>query len=144
MKTALVIGLCIVLLWLAIRLWLHFFGPNAQNLINNNQLTPCPSPLKCYFISVDLEKHPPSPTLLQQLQQSVESMPGSRIININDNYLYATYTTRLMGYTDDLECLINANTLHCRSASRVGRSDLGANKKRVKQLLAKTGIAPTQ
>ena len=144
MKTLVLISLSIVLLWLVIRLWLHFFGPNAQNLINNNQLTPCPSPLKCYFVSVDLEQHPPSPTLLQQLQQSVESMPGSRIININDNYLYATYTTRLMGYTDDLECLINANTLHCRSASRVGRSDLGVNKKRVTQLLAKTGITHTQ
>jgi len=144
MKTIGLISLVIALLWLAIRLWLHFFGPQAQNLANNNKLTPCPSSLKCYFVSVDLQQHSASPNLLQQLQQSVESMPGSRIININDNYLYATYTTRLMGYTDDLECLIDANTLHCRSASRVGRSDLGANKKRVTQLLANTSITPTQ
>jgi len=71
-------------------------------------------------------------------------MPGSRIVDINENYLYATFTTRLMGFTDDLECLIDANTLHCRSASRVGRSDLGENKKRVQRLLVKTGLTHTQ
>jgi len=144
MKTIGMISLVIALLWLAIRLWLHFFGPQAQNLANDNKLTPCPSSLKCYFVSVDLQQHSASPNLLQQLQQSVESMPGSRIVDINENYLYATFTTRLMGFTDDLECLIDANTLHCRSASRVGRSDLGENKKRVQRLLVKTGLTHTQ
>ena len=144
MKTALLVGLGIVLLWLLIRLGLHFFGPAAQNLLDNNRLSPCPSPLNCYFVSIDLDKLPPSPALLQQLQQAVESMPGSRIVEASDSYLYATFTTRLMGYTDDLECLIDATSLHCRSASRVGRSDLGANKKRVNQLLSKAGIVTAQ
>jgi len=50
--------------------------------------------------------------------------------------LHATYKTPLVGYTDDLELLLDEDSgvLHIRSASRIGRSDLGANRKRIEAL----------
>ena len=44
------------------------------------------------------------------------------------NYLYYTSESKVMGFVDDIEILKMNNMLHFRSASRVGYSDLGANK----------------
>ncbi len=71
---------------------------------------------------------------LTQLKTSVESM-GGEIVNIEDGYIAATFTSSVFGFVDDLELRVNNdNLLHFRSASRVGKSDLGANKKRVEAL----------
>ncbi len=50
-----------------------------------------------------------------------------------DNYLWATFTTPLFGYVDDVELLMEPDQqrFQIRSASRVGRSDFGANRDRV-------------
>jgi len=42
----------------------------------------------------------------------------------------------LFGFVDDLEIRIDAevSVIHLRSASRVGKSDLGANRKRVEMI----------
>lgn len=50
------------------------------------------------------------------------------------NYMYVTFTTSLMRYVDDVEFLIEDGVVHVRSASRVGHSDLGANRKRVEAI----------
>ena len=39
-----------------------------------------------------------------------------------------------MGFVDDIELYKSEDLLHFRSASRVGYSDLGANKKRILKL----------
>ena len=52
------------------------------------------------------------------------------------SYMYATFTTSLMRYVDDVEFLIEGGIIHVRSASRVGHSDLGANRKRVEAIRA--------
>lgn len=52
------------------------------------------------------------------------------------NYLAATFTSSLFKFTDDLEVSIDLTQglIHIRSASRVGYSDLGVNRKRVERL----------
>ena len=44
-----------------------------------------------------------------------------------------------MGFVDDVEFFLdeNANVIHVRSASRLGNSDLGTNRKRVEAIRAK-------
>ena len=44
-------------------------------------------------------------------------------------------------FVDDLECRLDAENrvIHVRSASRVGYSDLGVNRKRVERLRARFG-----
>lgn len=61
---------------------------------------------------------------------------GLEIINHTDNYIHARATTPLLKFVDDVEFLLVAdqNLIHMRSASRVGYSDMGANKKRLEKI----------
>lgn len=73
---------------------------------------------------------------LDTLISIIEAEPGARIVARDGNYLHATWTSRVMGFVDDVEVLADAtsNTLHVRSASRLGHSDLGANAARIEHL----------
>jgi uncharacterized protein (DUF1499 family) len=48
-------------------------------------------------------------------------------------YMHFTFTSALFGFVDDVEFLFDEGkkTIHFRSASRVGHSDIGANRKRM-------------
>ncbi len=58
---------------------------------------------------------------------------GGIIHSETDQYLAATFTSRIFGFVDDLEIRTDQNhrVLHFRSASRVGYSDGGVNRKRI-------------
>ncbi|GAA3925936.1 DUF1499 domain-containing protein [Litoribacillus peritrichatus] len=58
------------------------------------------------------------------------------IKHVSDNYLAAEYQSQTFGFIDDVEFRFDPVTqlLHVRSASRVGYSDLDANKERVMRL----------
>lgn len=55
-----------------------------------------------------------------------------------DDYAHFQVTTRLLRFRDDLEVRLDreARLIQVRSASRVGHSDLGANRRRVEALRA--------
>ena len=61
---------------------------------------------------------------------------GGKIEADQDGYLWAVFTSRIFRFKDDLECRLAApeNLIHVRSASRLGYSDLGVNRKRVEAL----------
>ncbi len=67
--------------------------------------------------------------LIKQIIQEV----GGEIAAEEGAYIAATFTSTLFGFVDDLECRNDRanHTIHLRSASRVGHSDFGANRKRV-------------
>ena len=71
-----------------------------------------------------------------RLQQVIEQSSGAAVIQRDDHYMHAEFTTRLMRYVDDVEFRLDAPSgqIHVRSASRVGRSDLGANRQRVEAI----------
>ena len=66
----------------------------------------------------------------------LEGMPRTKIIKNDGNYLHAEFTTALFRFVDDVEFLFDntAGVINVRSASRVGRSDFGANRKRVEDI----------
>ena len=81
--------------------------------------------------------------------QQVAPLPGSRddiraaiaqtggtIVADSEDYVAATYSTPLMRFVDDVEFRRDGAQWHVRSASRVGHSDMGANRKRVERLRA--------
>lgn len=72
--------------------------------------------------------------VLPRLKAVIDEMGGSVLVE-ETAYLAATFTSSIFGFVDDLELRIDAeqNTIHLRSASRVGRSDLGANRDRVER-----------
>ena len=73
------------------------------------------------------------PATLAKIKAIVEGMDGAKVVKSEPGYLYAQFTTKLMKYVDDVEFWFDpaANAIQVRSASRVGRGDLGVNRKRV-------------
>lgn len=73
---------------------------------------------------------------MARLRQVAQGTPGARIEEARDDYLRATFRTRLMGYVDDAEFWFDpaANVIQVRSASRVGRKDFGVNRERVEAI----------
>ncbi|HEX7249192.1 MAG TPA: DUF1499 domain-containing protein [Burkholderiales bacterium] len=69
-------------------------------------------------------------------KRAIESMERSLVVREERGYVYAEFTSRLLGYVDDLELLFDekAGVFHVRSASRLGRKDFGVNRKRVEAL----------
>ncbi len=73
------------------------------------------------------------------MQQVVAGYEGEAadVVKAEGSYMHITFTTSLMKYVDDLELLIvPGEKIHVRSASRVGHSDMGANRKRVEAVRA--------
>jgi uncharacterized protein (DUF1499 family) len=80
---------------------------------------------------------------MARLQAVVAAMPGAQIITAEPTYLYAQFTTRLMKYVDDVEFSIDepAKLVQVRSASRLGKEDLNANRDRIEAIRAKLANA---
>jgi uncharacterized protein (DUF1499 family) len=81
---------------------------------------------------------------MARLQAVVAAMPGAQIIKAEPTYLYAQFTTRLMKYVDDVEFSIDepAKLIQVRSASRLGKEDLNANRDRIEAIRAKLANGP--
>ena len=65
-------------------------------------------------------------------------MPRTKIITAEGKYLYAEFTSAIMGYVDDVEFFANPDKgiIEVRSASRLGESDLGVNRQRIEAIRA--------
>lgn len=63
---------------------------------------------------------------------------GGTITSETDSYLSATYMSKLFKFVDDVEVRHDKDNIwHIRSASRVGYSDRGVNRKRVEAIREK-------
>lgn len=73
---------------------------------------------------------------MARLAGIVSRMPRTTVVTSEPGYLYAQCRTRLLGFTDDLEFYLDApaGVIQVRSASRLGKGDLGVNRKRVEAL----------
>ena len=131
-------------------------GKRPSNLgVFDSELSSCPSTPNC--VSSDAKKddarHYINPFQLDQTQteswkavrDSVLELPRTQIITETTDYLHAECTSALFGFVDDLELHHRADEhiIAVRSASRLGSSDLGVNRKRIESLrnmLNKRGI----
>jgi uncharacterized protein (DUF1499 family) len=114
---------------------------NPKSLgVNNGQLSPMPQSPNAVSSQTDdagkqVDALPMTGSGLQTKQKIIScltEMRGNVINNETGNYLHSVFTSRLMRFKDDVEFYIDesAKLVHFRSASRVGHSDLGANRKR--------------
>lgn len=73
-------------------------------------------------------------TLVAHLGQ----LSNVNVRKVEGRYMYATFSSKLFKFVDDVEFLFCDKTpvIKVRSASRVGWSDFGANRKRIDQLRA--------
>ena len=75
---------------------------------------------------------------LEKIKSSIESnYARASLVSQSDGYLHYEFTSLLFRFVDDVEFLADDETrlVHFRSASRVGHSDLGANRKRMTKIL---------
>lgn len=72
-----------------------------------------------------------------KLKILVEGMPRVELLKEEGDLLHYEFTTKLGKFADDVEFFIDQDNkeIHFRSASRVGWSDMGANKRRMKKVL---------
>ncbi|HTT10014.1 MAG TPA: DUF1499 domain-containing protein [Burkholderiaceae bacterium] len=75
---------------------------------------------------------------LARLRSIVAALPRARIIEARADYLYAQFTSAGLRFVDDTEFWFSPaeNTIHVRSASRLGRRDFQVNRKRVEMIRA--------
>ncbi|MCA9046172.1 MAG: DUF1499 domain-containing protein, partial [Planctomycetaceae bacterium] len=78
----------------------------------------------------------------QRLHAAINSHARAKLVTQTNNYSHAEFTTPLFQFVDDLELHLDRqhNTIHIRSASRTGHSDLGVNRARVARLLKQADI----
>lgn len=72
----------------------------------------------------------------QAVRNLVSATPRTRIVAEKDWYLHAEVRSRRLGFVDDLELALDPGEalLAVRSASRLGYSDRGVNRRRVERL----------
>ena len=77
------------------------------------------------------------------LRKVIDTMPRARVVKAEPNYLYAEFSSKLMGYIDDTEFYLDekAGVIQVRSASRLGRSDFGVNRERIESIRAQLAQA---
>ena len=71
-----------------------------------------------------------SPEHWEKLADAIAAT-GGVVTSATDSYIAATYTSKIFKFVDDLEFRKADDTVHVRSASRVGYSDRGENAARV-------------
>jgi len=76
---------------------------------------------------------------METIKAIVGSTPNTRIVETRPDYLYAEYASALLGFVDDVEFYFSpgAHIIHVRSASRLGHSDFGVNRKRIEAIRAR-------
>lgn len=113
--------------------------------IENNRLTPCPETPNCVASHPDTPDKQRVPPLLYTADQALayeqmESLLSERqdaivITREHAHYLRADFRTPLLGFIDDVEFYFQTpGVIMVRSASRIGYSDLGANRRRIEAL----------
>ena len=145
MKKALLIVLIIILLLTtAFIVNLFIKGYQSKNMKNKNTfdgkaLGVCPDKPNCVSsFSPKDSKNYISPLEVSKLDFNLSQMDTRdfTVIKSEDNYLYMTHKSALFGFIDDIEILYSKEDklIHFRSASRVGYSDLGVNRKRIEKI----------
>lgn len=129
---------------LSLTLWARS-APRPSHLgIKKGRLAPCPPTPNC----VATEQARPS-QLMEGLPYSgsrqeahrrlvaiIRNTPRTAIITEEPAYLAAEFRTPVIGFIDDVEFRFDdaAKLIHFRSASRLGRSDLGVNRARMEAI----------
>ncbi len=78
---------------------------------------------------------------LKRLHALVAALPAAKVIDFRADYIYAEFTSKWLGFTDDVEFYLDeqAGVIHVRSASRLGREDFGVNRQRVEAIRTALG-----
>ncbi len=116
----------------------------APGLVSGS-LSPCPDKPNCvcsefgedaahYIAPLDYSGVSAEKAFAELLQ--IIDQLGGEVVVANDEYIAATFSSSLFGFVDDVEYRLESSKkrIQIRSASRVGHSDLGVNRKRAEAM----------
>lgn len=122
-------------------------GKPEQLGVVDGRLAPCPGSPNCVSTQAadDRFRMDPIPfqgsgaKALAAVKSLLDQTPRCRVTEAGDGYLHAEFTSRVFGFVDDVEFLVDEpdHQIHFRSASRVGYHDLGANRRRMERISQK-------
>jgi uncharacterized protein (DUF1499 family) len=109
-------------------------------------LAPCPGSPNCVSSQAEDEKHRIEPLAYpgsrqaaqEKIKALIAGMERTTIIADRADYMHVEFRSRWFKFVDDVEFWFpeDAALIHLRSASRVGYSDMGVNRKRVDRIRA--------
>ena len=112
--------------------------------VSDSRLTPCPLSPNCVSSDARGSVHEIPPLQLgadpaeawQIASELVSELPRTQIVKETSDYLHAECRSAVFGFVDDLELYLRASEgiIAVRSASRLGYSDFGVNRRRVEAL----------
>jgi len=111
---------------------------------NAKMITSCPSAPNCVS-SIDTDrKHFIEPLRFagsakdaqHRLLEVLLSLKRTRVVTFKENYIHAESVSAIMRFVDDVEFFFDdrQKVIHVKSASRVGYSDLGVNRRRIEKI----------
>ena len=127
-----------------------------------SRLKPCPKSPNCVSSFASDEGHRITPfpftgtaaESLARVKAAALSFPRTRVVEEAPGYVHLTFTSAIFRFVDDVEFRIDeaaglvhvefeadeaTKTMQVRSASRVGRSDFGVNRKRIEAIRERLG-----
>ncbi|MBE9038648.1 DUF1499 domain-containing protein [aff. Roholtiella sp. LEGE 12411] len=112
--------------------------------VDNGHLSFCPASNNCVMSQNADPKHAIDPIAYhidrnaarETLLKVLSVVPRTEVIEQTDNYIHALSKSRIFKFIDDVEFYFPPNEpiIHLRSASRIGESDLGVNRRRMEQI----------
>jgi len=117
--------------------------------MSERSLSPCPFSPNCVSTQATDEGHAiipfpykkPRAEAKEALKAAIAGLPRTKLIEEDESYLHYEFTSLLLRFVDDVEFLFDddTKTVHFRSASRTGYSDLGVNRRRMEEVRALVG-----
>lgn len=118
--------------------------------IENGRFKECPATPNCVNSQANSEKHFIEPIRINVSTEEAKRLilriltesNQAEVVEVGEEYVRAEYTSKFFQFVDDVEFYLpegqtNECVIHVRSASRVGYSDLGANRRRIEQIRSK-------
>ncbi|WP_158970754.1 DUF1499 domain-containing protein [Paraglaciecola sp. L3A3] len=118
--------------------------------VQNGQLTPCPKKPNCVNSLAEDKSQYIEPILhdgkpihiKNDILNVLAELDNNQTTVAKDNYIRAEFTSAVFRFVDDVEFYFpetksGTTKIHLRSASRVGYSDFGVNRKRIEQIRSK-------
>ena len=135
----------------ALQIWGRTAPPPADLGTVNGNLRPCPDTPNCVETRATDDEHAIEPlelppelsdssdtagAALDRLDEIIATYPRAKVTERRGDYLAAEFRSRIFRFADDVEFLVDeaAGVVHFRSASRLGHSDMGANRSRMEEI----------
>ena len=89
-----------------------------------------------HYIDPILFKELEKAELTEIIAKIITSIKRTKIVKQNDDYIHAEFKTGVFRFVDDVEFYFDDNekVIHFRSASRIGKTDFGTNRKRMEKI----------